>query len=456
MSFFKQFPTTEYFMGNTIKRVVDLFRHVDVNDMLAADISNYRYEIIMDGERPDNLSQRLYGTPDYYWTFFILNENLKNGIDDWPKAYSAIEKEMTREYDNLGVITFNPTMKSSFITAGAGEDDSGLRATVNYPHIGNSFAGLDLSYEDLKVYRNFETASIVKWDNYRQQLVLTDFSDKNRFMADPKEILPALLTNMIGPDNNTWEASRLETGTCHLTFNDWPIIGKDGEDGQNFDYMSTMTTKRTQWIISLFEWFDSRFENPETEIPETPMRLFENTRGAKGDKLAAFDVFKLYFSFIPQDGFMNGITRFAGFEPYRRAGDDKEHSFFTAREAPFCYYNSVNYTDENKITGYDALNNFDPMNYVSYYQHEIDETEKHSSIKVVRPDLIRSFAEAYEEKLNSGLSRRSASVTSSTSTGSVGGTSTSGVSVGSGGTASGGSYSSAASSGGGGGGGSSY
>jgi hypothetical protein len=421
MSFFKLFPTTQYAMAGNIKRVVDLFRHVDVNDLLSSDISNYRKVRITDGERPDNLSYRLYGTPDFYWTFFILNENLKNGIDDWPASYNQIEKEMTREFDPLGIITFNPSMKTSFITAGTGKDESGLTASVNYTHVGNTWAGLDLSYEDLKVYRNFETASIVKWDNYRQQLVLSDFSNKNRFMADPKEIIDTLATVGIGPEGNTWERERLEPGLCHITFNDWPIIGKDGEDGQNFDYLSTMTTKRTQWIISLFEWFDSRFENPETQIPNTPMRLFESTRGEKGDKLAALDVFKLYFSFISENGYKNGITRFAGFEPYRRVSDDKEHAFFSAREAPFCYYNSSNYINENKITGFDALNKFDPSNYVSYYQHEIDLVEKNSDIKVVKPTLISQFVEAYEEKLNSGLTRRSSSITSEISQGVAGG-----------------------------------
>ena len=33
----------------------------------------YETEEIIDGERPDLLSQRLYGTPDYHWTFLLLN-----------------------------------------------------------------------------------------------------------------------------------------------------------------------------------------------------------------------------------------------------------------------------------------------------------------------------------------------------------------------------------------------
>ena len=81
MSFFKQFPLSNIAIGQEIKKVVDIFRHVDVNDILADEISSYQYYEVLDGERPDNVSQKLYGTTDYYWTFFILNESLKRGLD---------------------------------------------------------------------------------------------------------------------------------------------------------------------------------------------------------------------------------------------------------------------------------------------------------------------------------------------------------------------------------------
>ena len=38
------------------------------------EISAYRYFEISNGERPDIVSQRLYNTPNYHWTFFILND----------------------------------------------------------------------------------------------------------------------------------------------------------------------------------------------------------------------------------------------------------------------------------------------------------------------------------------------------------------------------------------------
>ena len=185
MSFFNQFPLSQINVGNQPKQIVDLFRHVDVNDVLADNVTSYLKTIVRDGERPDNLSQRLYGTPDYYWTFFIVNESLKNGLDDWPKSYAAIEKEFQNEYDTISTFTINPRMETQIVDAGNSLFSlSGNLAKININHISNTLAGLDLTYSGLKIFRNFSTASIVKYDDNELQLYLDNFSDRRRFMLD--------------------------------------------------------------------------------------------------------------------------------------------------------------------------------------------------------------------------------------------------------------------------------
>ena len=267
MSFFSQFPFTQLLVGNQSKAIVDLFRHVDVNDILASNIASYRLTTIADGERPDNLSQRLYGTPDYYWTFFVLNENLKNGLDDWPQAQSSIETEFQNEYDHMGVFTLNPIIRDKIVVASGQLEEDNDPETKDYDHISNSLAGLDLSYEDLKVYRNFSTASIVKWDNQSSQLFLKDFSNKNLFMGDPildlrDTLLQTTVLNFQQNALGTWAESSLQ-GTMSFTFDDWPIIGQNSEngyregDGANHVepgpfYKNTMTAERVEWMIHLF------------------------------------------------------------------------------------------------------------------------------------------------------------------------------------------------------------
>ena len=437
MSFFKQFPTTNLQIADQVKRVVDIFRHVDVNDVLAYDISNYRLENIGDGERPDNLSQRLYGTPDYYWTFFIINENLKNGLDDWPKSTEAMEKEFQREYDNLGVMAFKPFIANNFITATTAEGVDGLPLPIQLGNIRNTLAGLDLSYEDLRMYRNFETAKVVKWDNYRQQLILTDFTNRANFFGDPggdenflakmkaveikREPNPTL--GALSPTNWT---EQVLNGALHFTFNDWPIIGKDLENGQNFDYLKTMTTERTEWMAGLFDWWEQKLidKHRVEGTVETPKSLL----GAKlaenmPRKQAVYETFKLYFSFITDEGYQNGLVRFPGFIPHRRVNDLQEHTFQSARNAPFCYYNSTNFTEDNKVTAYDAFDKFDPQHFKSFYQEEQEHNFTQSQIKVVRPSLISAFANAYKNKLNQGITvvGGSQGITSSDSSSGTGG-----------------------------------
>ena len=109
MSFFKQFPTKEYDIESTgqLQTLVDVSRAVDVNDILAEDSVAYTKYNIIDGARPDIISQLLYNTPEYYWTFFIVNDFLKDGYRAWPKSEVAFENYIDENYNH--VIMESPT-----------------------------------------------------------------------------------------------------------------------------------------------------------------------------------------------------------------------------------------------------------------------------------------------------------------------------------------------------------
>jgi hypothetical protein len=103
MAFFRPFPYTKYeFAENGVKTdVVDIFRYVKLQDKLIDDMNAYRFYQIHDGERPDILSYKLYGTPDYYWTFFIINESLHEGMSGWPLSSEEFNNYMKSEYDGV-------------------------------------------------------------------------------------------------------------------------------------------------------------------------------------------------------------------------------------------------------------------------------------------------------------------------------------------------------------------
>ena len=105
MGFFRQFPKTSYdfFNRGVNYKVTDIFRYVNVDYSFLDDVSTYSYYRIQNGERPDIVSQRLYGTPDYYWTFFIINDHLKEGIGNWPLPPELFEDYMNSEYSGVAV-----------------------------------------------------------------------------------------------------------------------------------------------------------------------------------------------------------------------------------------------------------------------------------------------------------------------------------------------------------------
>ena len=505
MSFFKQFPKTDIAIGTTIETVVDIFRHVDVNDVLADEISNYQYYIIQDGERPDNLSQKLYGTPDYYWTFFILNESLKNGIDDWPKSSFTIENEFANEYDDIAALTFMPAEGQKFVESTEEISDAKF-AGFNI----NSFNGLDLSYENLRVQRNFEEARIVKWDSTNGLLYLADFTNRENFLADPRdEAVSRRLDNIYidgrglyaGAAPISWGSNFItkaekaaRRAELNFSFAGWPRLGvkpgeispiegienygSDGrlvggrliqqfydEDGtlqgtDNTRFIDedfrrrTMTKSKYEWIIHLFEWLDTTIHRGnyrdanirgltsteqiiEGASLQTPYyewnkrRITQASVEAGGSKIhpdreAALDIFYDYF--FPR--WYDGEVKFSNFKPFRlQGGDGPEHTWNSLRNAPHHYYVGNDASNrENWINAYEVLvNNYkrtdtiynanatdgyeeveltsEPNKYQTNYQWEQSQIFEKSRIKVIKPELIRQFAAAFREKLNTGLTR---------------------------------------------------
>jgi hypothetical protein len=76
-----------------------------VSDALINNAGFYQTITIIDGERPDLLSQRLYDTDQYHWTFLLLNPQIKNIWDDWPMSASQLIEYCTNKYQHLAADT---------------------------------------------------------------------------------------------------------------------------------------------------------------------------------------------------------------------------------------------------------------------------------------------------------------------------------------------------------------
>ena len=114
MNFFTKFPLSKYqFSENKDTVITDLFRYVSSEDKKLDGIINYTYYSVPEGMRPDVLSSKLYGTPDYHWTFFIINTALKQGcLSSWPKGITELENFIFEKYMKYAVIEMNPKSES--------------------------------------------------------------------------------------------------------------------------------------------------------------------------------------------------------------------------------------------------------------------------------------------------------------------------------------------------------
>lgn len=111
MSFFRQFPKIEYDFNRTgvLQNMVDLFRSVRPLPSFLDNYSAYKFYEIKNGERPDIVSQRLYGSSEYYWTFFVINDYLHDGLRSWPMSQEDLFDYIAKEYEGYAIET-NPVI----------------------------------------------------------------------------------------------------------------------------------------------------------------------------------------------------------------------------------------------------------------------------------------------------------------------------------------------------------
>lgn len=111
MSFFKYFPKVKYKIDTETEQrtMVNLAATINVDVERLDRIAFYAYYNVVDGERPENISYKLYGSTNYYWTFFIINQHLRNYYDHWPKSSSELVQYCQAKYPYKAAL-FEPTV----------------------------------------------------------------------------------------------------------------------------------------------------------------------------------------------------------------------------------------------------------------------------------------------------------------------------------------------------------
>jgi hypothetical protein len=105
MSYFTNFPNILYKFGNNETETVfqDISAYVQIIDEIKDNINFYSSYTILEGERPDQLSQKLYGTPSMYWTFFLMNDNVRQL--GWPLTQPQIQELVAKQFPKKVITT---------------------------------------------------------------------------------------------------------------------------------------------------------------------------------------------------------------------------------------------------------------------------------------------------------------------------------------------------------------
>lgn len=90
-------------------RAIDLSYTAKIRDYLKTFRGiKYTPYIVKNGERPDNVSMRFYGTPNYDWIILLMND-MYSVYDDWPKDDLTFQNYIIEKYGSISAA--NSTIK---------------------------------------------------------------------------------------------------------------------------------------------------------------------------------------------------------------------------------------------------------------------------------------------------------------------------------------------------------
>lgn len=113
MNFFKYFPKENYLFGDETSP--DVFQNIsvyaDIIDQVKDNTTIYENYYIQQNERPDQVSYKLYDTPDYYWTFFAFNDKIREC--GWPVSAQQVFDLVTKKFPDT-TLNVNKDLSTTF------------------------------------------------------------------------------------------------------------------------------------------------------------------------------------------------------------------------------------------------------------------------------------------------------------------------------------------------------
>ena len=98
--YFTQFPTVAYNLDNNVlssQLVTNIVTRFSFEDKFKTNISAFFFYTIKDGDTPEGLAYKLYGSVNYHWIILLLNDIIDPQYD-WPLQTDSFYKYIDAKY----------------------------------------------------------------------------------------------------------------------------------------------------------------------------------------------------------------------------------------------------------------------------------------------------------------------------------------------------------------------
>ena len=138
MQYFSEFPKIDYNItgvNGNVKEITDIWRRVKVRSKIADNVSLYDQYDVPEGDSPETIAFKIYGSTDYFWVICLLN-NVVNRYHDWPLDEFNFQQFVKDKYDNPEAIHHYEKTQLSGRQTGEGPADYSHKIEVNADEAG--------------------------------------------------------------------------------------------------------------------------------------------------------------------------------------------------------------------------------------------------------------------------------------------------------------------------------
>lgn len=101
--YFSQFPVIYYEVEINgkleLRQLVDITHNIRFRKEVLGNISLYELYDVKDGETPDIVADRVYGSSQYHWAIMLFNERF-DYIYDWPMHPHVLDEYINETYED--------------------------------------------------------------------------------------------------------------------------------------------------------------------------------------------------------------------------------------------------------------------------------------------------------------------------------------------------------------------